>query len=132
MVQKIIAKALSRPPAGYSHWSTPQLAKVFHLGKTVVHKILRANNVKPHLTRTLKVSKDPRFDEKTTDVVGLYVKPAGKRDCVERRREDVGASPGTNSTDVASYEGAARAPHARLQAQRSCRPLRGRSQSRPE
>jgi hypothetical protein len=38
----------------------------------VVHKILRANNVKPHLTRTFKVSKDPRFDEKTTDVVGLY------------------------------------------------------------
>jgi len=74
-VQKIISKALSRPPAGYSHWSTPQLAKVFDLGKTVVHKILRANNVKPHLTRTFKVSKDPRFDEKTTDVVGLYVNP---------------------------------------------------------
>lgn len=74
-VQKIIAKALSRPPAGYSHWSTPQLAKVFRLGKTVVHKILRANNVKPHLTRTFKVSRDPRFDEKTTDVVGLYINP---------------------------------------------------------
>jgi Homeodomain-like domain len=75
-VQKLIAKALSRPPAGYSHWSTPQLAKVFHLGKTVVHKILRANNVKAHLTRkTFKIIKDPRFDENTTDVVGLYVNP---------------------------------------------------------
>jgi DNA-binding CsgD family transcriptional regulator len=55
MIQKIIAKALSRPPAGYSHWSTPQLAGEFGLGKTVIHKILRANDVKPHLTRTFKV-----------------------------------------------------------------------------
>jgi transposase len=74
-IEKIIAKALSRPMAGYSHWSTPQLAKVFRLGKTVIHKILRANNVKPHLTRTFKVSKDAKFDEKATDVVGLYLNP---------------------------------------------------------
>jgi len=38
MVHKIIARAMSRPPAGYSHWSAPQLAKAFQLGKTVVHK----------------------------------------------------------------------------------------------
>lgn len=75
IVQQIIAKALSRPPAGYSHWSTPQLAKQFGLGKSVIHKILRANNVKPHLTRTFKVSKDPKFNEKATDVVGLYLNP---------------------------------------------------------
>jgi transposase len=75
MIQKIIAKALSRPPAGYSHWSTPQLAGEFGLGKTVIHKILRANDVKPHLTRTFKVSKDPKFDDKATDVVGLYINP---------------------------------------------------------
>ena len=75
MVQKLIAKALSRPPAGYSHWSTLQLAKCLMLGKTVVHKILRANDIKPHLTRTFKVSKDAKFDEKATDVVGLYMNP---------------------------------------------------------
>jgi transposase len=75
VVQKIIAKALSRPPAGYSHWSTLQLARAMCLGKTVIHKILRANNVKPHLTRTFKVSKDPKFEEKATDVVGLYLNP---------------------------------------------------------
>ena len=74
-VQKLIAKALSRPPAGYSHWSTLQLAKAMKLGKTVVHKILQANDIKPHLTRTFKVSKDPQFKDKATDVVGLYVNP---------------------------------------------------------
>src|SRR6266567_5774823 len=74
-IHKLIAKALSRPPAGYSHWSTLQLAKELRVGKSTVHKILRANNVKPHLTRTFKVSKDPKFDEKATDVVGLYLNP---------------------------------------------------------
>jgi transposase len=75
MVQKLIALALSRPPAGYSHWSTLQLARALKLGKSVVHKILRANEIKPHLTRTFKVSKDPKFDDKATDVVGLYMDP---------------------------------------------------------
>jgi transposase/DNA-binding CsgD family transcriptional regulator len=75
VVQKIISTALSRPPAGYSHWSTLQLARELRIGKSTVHKILRANNVKPHLTRTFKVSKDPKFDEKATDVVGLYLNP---------------------------------------------------------
>ena len=74
-VQQIIATALSRPPAGYSHWSTLQLARELRLGKSTIHKVLSANNVKPHLTRTFKVSKDPKFDEKATDVVGLYLNP---------------------------------------------------------
>jgi transposase len=30
-------------------------------------------NLKPHLTRTFKVSNDPLFEEKVTDVVGLYM-----------------------------------------------------------
>jgi transposase len=75
VVRKIIAHALSRPPAGYSHWSTLQLAQVLNVGKSTIHRILSANDVKPHLTRTFKVSKDPHFDEKATDVVGLYLNP---------------------------------------------------------
>jgi transposase len=74
-VRKIVAKVMTPPPAGYSHWSCPQLAKQFGLGKTVIHKILRANDLKPHLTATFKVSRDPRFAEKAADVVGLYLNP---------------------------------------------------------
>jgi len=78
IVHKIIAAAMSAPPRGYSHWSTSLLAKRFGLGKTVIHKILSANNLKPHQHRTFKVSKDPRFEEKTLDVVGLYLNPPEK------------------------------------------------------
>src|SRR5258708_15008309 len=52
-----------------------QVAREMGLGKSVIHKILHANNVKPHLTRTFKVSKDPKFEEKATDVGGLYLNP---------------------------------------------------------
>ena len=45
------------------------------LGRTAVHEILRANDLKPHLQRTFKVSKDPAFAEKVRDVVGLYLNP---------------------------------------------------------
>jgi transposase len=77
-VSKIVATALSRPPAGYSHWSALSLAKVIGVGKSVVHKVLRANDIKPHLTRTFKVSRDPRFEQKATDIVGLYLNPPEK------------------------------------------------------
>lgn len=78
VVQKVIAAAMSAPPKGYSHWSTGLLAKRFKLSKASIHKILKANDLKPHQHRTFKVSKDPRFDEKAMDVVGLYLNPPDK------------------------------------------------------
>ena len=41
----------------------------------MVHRVWRANGLKPHLSRTFKLSNDPRFIEKVTDVVGLYLNP---------------------------------------------------------
>lgn len=78
VVQRIVATTMSAPPKGYSHWSTGLLAKRFSLSRTAIHKILRANDLKPHQHRTFKVSKDPRFDEKAMDVVGLYLNPPDK------------------------------------------------------
>jgi len=69
---------MSAPPRGFSHWSTGLLAKKVGLSRAVVHKILRANDLKPHQHRTFKVSKDPRFAEKAMDVVGLYLNPPDK------------------------------------------------------
>ena len=78
VVRKVITTVMSPPPAGYSHWSTRQLAKKVGLGHTTVHEILKANDLKPHLQRTFKVSHDPKFAEKVKDVVGLYLKPPKK------------------------------------------------------
>ena len=75
LVRHVVATVMSPPPSGHSHWSTRELAKRVKLGKTAVHEILRANDLKPHLQRTFKVSKDPRFSEKVQDVVGMYLNP---------------------------------------------------------
>jgi hypothetical protein len=40
-----------------------------------VQRILEAHQLGPHRIRTFTLSKDPKFVEKFTDVVGLYVDP---------------------------------------------------------
>jgi transposase len=41
----------------------------------MVHRVWKANGLKPHLVKTFKVSNDPHFEEKLRDVVGLYLSP---------------------------------------------------------
>jgi len=43
----------------------------------MVLRVWHANGLKPHLTRSLKLSNDPRFVDKLVDVVGLYLNPPG-------------------------------------------------------
>ncbi len=40
-----------------------------------MQKIWRARGLKPHLVETFKISSDPNFEEKLTDVVGLCLNP---------------------------------------------------------
>ena len=44
---------------------------VVHAGNSYVHGIWRSNGIKPHLTRTFKVSRDPDFVATFWGVVGL-------------------------------------------------------------
>jgi transposase len=74
-VERIVQTTLSPPPAGRTRWTTRLLGKKFGLTSATVGKILRANGLKPHLVRTYKVSRDPAFAAKVTDVVGLYLNP---------------------------------------------------------
>ena len=45
------------------------------IGKSTVSNIWRAHKLQPHRTKTFKLSRDPKFLEKMTDVVGLYLNP---------------------------------------------------------
>ncbi len=74
-VEKIIQMALAPPPPGRTRWTTRLLAREFDLTSITVSKILRKGGIKPHLTRTYKVSRDPEFAAKVNDVVGLYLNP---------------------------------------------------------
>ena len=75
-VARLIVETTTREkPKNATHWSTRTLAKRLNVDKSMVSRVWRANGLKPHLIRTFKVSNDPHFVEKMTDVVGLYLDP---------------------------------------------------------
>jgi transposase len=51
------------------------MAEAQGVSKSTVNNIWRAHNLQPHRTETFKLSRDPKFLEKMTDVVGLYLNP---------------------------------------------------------
>jgi transposase len=72
---QIIEWTTQRKPGNATHWSTRTLAKALGTNRAMVNRVWRANGLKPHLSRTFKVSNDRRFEEKLVDVVGLYMNP---------------------------------------------------------
>jgi transposase len=74
-VASIIKLTTSSKPANATHWSTRSMAEKAAVSEATVRRIWRAHGLKPHLSRTFKVSNDPQFAEKLADVVGLYLNP---------------------------------------------------------
>lgn len=72
---EIIRKTTQETPPNATQWSTRSLAKTLGCNDTLVHRVWRDNGLKPHLTKTFKVSNDPKFAEKLVDIVGLYLDP---------------------------------------------------------
>ena len=77
-VEAIVHATLRTKPKGHTHWSVRTMAAEFDVSPATVHRIWRALDIKPHLIDTFKVSNDPHFEEKLTDVVGLYLDPPEK------------------------------------------------------
>jgi len=74
----IINSTLQTKPAGMTHWSCRLMAEAQGVGKDTVNRLWQLHNLKPHLNRTFKLSRDSKFVEKLTDVVGLYLNPPQK------------------------------------------------------
>ena len=75
LVRKIVETTTREKPANATHWSTRRLADLLGTTQSMIHRVWKANNLKPHLVRTFKLSNDPLFVEKVVDVVGLYLNP---------------------------------------------------------
>lgn len=73
-VEKVITQA-TQPPKPRKRWSVRTMAREVGISPDSVHRIWKANDIKPHLVRIFKVSKDKRFEEKFWDVIGLYLDP---------------------------------------------------------
>jgi transposase len=74
----IIAATLETKPDGATHWSCRQMASAQDVSKNTVNRLWQLHNLKPHLSRSFKLSRDPKFVEKLTDIVGLYLNPPEK------------------------------------------------------
>ncbi len=77
-VNEIVEATLHTTPSNATHWSTRTMAEAQGVSKNTVQRIWNIHNLKPHLTRTFKISNDKHFVEKLVDVVGLYMNPPDK------------------------------------------------------
>jgi hypothetical protein len=48
------------------------MADVQKVSKNTIHRVWQEHQLKPHLTKSSKLSRDPKFLEKVTDLVGVY------------------------------------------------------------
>jgi transposase len=76
--EAVLTLTRTTTPEDGTHWSTRSMAEVLGVSPASVQRILAAHGIKPHLVRTFKLSKDPKFEEKLVDVVGLYLDPPEK------------------------------------------------------
>ena len=74
-IQSIIDATLQTKPKGMTHWSCRLMAEAQQVSKSTVSNIWRSHNLKPHRVKKFKLSRDAKFLEKLTDVVGLYLNP---------------------------------------------------------
>jgi transposase len=75
VVRRIVKRTTQEKPKNATHWSTRTLACELGVNPTLVHRVWKANGLKPHLVKTFKISNDKHFLDKLKDVVGLYMNP---------------------------------------------------------
>ena len=76
--EAIIEATLQSKPAGMTHWSCRLMAEEQGVSRSTVNRLWQLHNIKPHLSATFKLSRDEKFLEKLSDVVGLYMNPPDK------------------------------------------------------
>lgn len=77
-IQSVVEATLHTTPPNATHWSTRSMARAQGISASSVWRIWRQYNLKPHLIKKFKISKDKRFLEKLYDIVGLYLNPPDK------------------------------------------------------
>ena len=75
LARRILETTMQVQPPQATHWSVRTLARAVAASPSMVHRVWKAHRLQPHRTRTFKLSRDPRFIEKMTDVIGLYLNP---------------------------------------------------------
>jgi transposase len=77
-IAEIVRLTLHSMPLGHTHWSCRTMAERVGVSPATVQRIWEARGLKPHRVETFKLSRDPQFEAKLVDVVGLYLNPPDK------------------------------------------------------
>ena len=77
-IQQIVEATLHTKPKNATHWSCRTMAKEQGVSASTINRIWKAHGLHPHRVETFKLSKDAKFEEKLTDIVGLYLNPPEK------------------------------------------------------
>ncbi len=76
-VKTVLDEAVS-PPAHLGRFTCRTMAAHAGVSPASVQRLWAANEIKPHLTQTFKLSNDKAFEQKFWDVIGLYLVPPEK------------------------------------------------------
>jgi len=72
----VIEKACTKPEGGYTNWSQDRIAKEVGISQSKVFQILKKADLKPHkIEYWCGKSRDPEFEQKMLNIVGLYINP---------------------------------------------------------
>ena len=77
-IRAVVEATLHTTPPDATHWSTRTMAAAQGVSEATVRRIWHQHRLKPHRTKTFKLSRDKQFVEKLCDVVGLYLNPPDK------------------------------------------------------
>lgn len=77
-VKSIVEATLQTKPKDATQWSTRTMAKAQGVSQSTILRIWDAHGLQPHRVKPFKLSTDKKFEEKLTDVVGVYLNPPDK------------------------------------------------------
>jgi transposase len=77
-IKSIVEATLYTKPKDATQWSTRSMAKIQGVSHSTIQRIWDAHGLQPHRVKTFKLSNDKRFEDKLTDVVGIYLNPPDK------------------------------------------------------
>jgi len=75
---QIVMRTAKEKPKNATHWSARLLAEELGIGHTTVQRVWKEHGLKPHLTRSFKLSNDPKFAEKVVGHCRALSRSAGQ------------------------------------------------------
>src|SRR5690349_19763045 len=100
-VQQVVEQAVT-PPPHLGRWSCRTMARAAGISPASVQRLWAASEIKPHLSRTFKLSNDKRFEEKFLGCHRALSQPAGQGAGAVLRREITMPGIGAHATGSAA------------------------------